>query len=125
MEPGLLRKAEFEDSNVNQFSILLSKIEELDKRVNELEQNKKPKLSIIIENYKKSIIIKNKYDDKFTTLGYKEKLKELGGKWTKSETNTGWIFVGKHTESTLEKSSQFIIQEFIDNTNFEYTINEI
>ncbi len=125
MEAGLLRKADLEDSSLDQFNILLLKIEELEKRIFELEQNKKPKLCIIIENYKKSIVIKNKYEDKFTTLAHKEKLKELGGKWTKSEAITGWIFVGKYTESSLEKSSQFIIQEFIDNTNFEYTINEI
>ena len=125
MEPGLLRKADLEDSSVNEFSILLSKIEDLEKRIFELEQLKKPKLCIIIENYKKSIVIKNKYEDKFTTVAYKEKLKELGGKWTKNDTITGWIFVGKHTELSLEKSSQFIIEEFINNTNFEYTINEI
>ena len=153
MEPGALRKAEnisntsnLEESNsVNElkdFLLLIknleSKIEVLTNRVNELEnssaktesfvkvdkEKEYPKQCIIIENYKKSIIVKNQYSDKFTTMPYKEKYKELGGKWTKNDKITGWLFVGKNTESSLEKSAQFIIEEFSDD-NFEYTINEI
>lgn len=117
---------------------LESRVQFLTRRVNELENSSQKsgscvkvekgkdndKLCIIIENYKKSIIVKNQFTDKYTTLPYREKFKELGGKWTKNDTITGWLFVGKNTESSLEKSAQFIIEEF-NGDNFEYTINEI
>tara|TARA_B100000886_G_scaffold337658_1_gene298856 strand:+ start:744 stop:1208 length:465 start_codon:yes stop_codon:yes gene_type:complete len=154
MQAGALRKAENESNTTNleekntpneQLKELVERIQNLEsevqiltKRVNELENSSHkteslikvekekdhPKQCIIIENYRKSIIVKNQYSDKFTTIPYKEKYKELGGKWTKNDKITGWLFVGKNTESSLEKSAQFIIEEF-DGDNFEYTINEI
>ena len=115
------------------YNYLLNKYNELEKKIANLEdiisnkvKNEKnnEKLCIIIENYKRSILVKNMYNDKFTTVGYKEKLKQLGGKWTKNDTITGWIFLGKNKDNNLEKSAQFIIKEF-EGPNFEYTINEI
>lgn len=73
-------------------------------------KNIENKLSIIVKSYKKSILIKNKYENKFTTKDYKEILKELGGKWFKNEKEYGWIFLGKiDNEKSLEENSKYII----------------
>lgn len=84
------------------------------------------KLSIIITNYKKSILIKNKYNDKFTTKDYKELLKELGGKWFKNEKEFGWIFLGKNDDKkSLEENSKYIIDRLKENNinlEIEYEI---
>lgn len=74
-------------------------------------------ISIIFKRYKKSILVKNKYNDKNTTVKCKDILKELEAKWSKQET--GWIFVGKFDESlSLEENSKFIIDKLLMN-NFE------
>lgn len=94
----------------------LLKIKELlnikSKEIKEEIKNKnvENKLSIIIKSYKKSILIKNRYENKFTTKDYKEILKELGGKWFKNEKEYGWIFLGKiDNEKSLEENSKYII----------------
>ena len=73
-------------------------------------------LSIIFCKYKQSLLIKNKYNDKNTTLKCKNELKELGAKWIKNEIIQGWIFVGilKDNEKTLEESCQFIVDKLKD-----------
>ena len=71
------------------------------------------KMSIIIENYKKSLIVKNLYQDKYTTQPFKDKFKELGGKWTKNNQFTGWLFLGKYdSNKTIEECAQFILDYF-------------
>ena len=51
-------------------------------------------LSIIFTKHKQSLLIKNKYIDKNTTIKCKNELKELGAKWFKNESAQGWLFVG-------------------------------
>ncbi len=46
-------------------------------------------LSIIFTKYKQSLLVKNKYIDKNTTLKCKNELKELGAKWFKNESMQG------------------------------------
>jgi hypothetical protein len=78
-----------------------------------INENDEKKLSIIITRYKKSILIQNMYEDKFTTKNYKELLKELGGKWFKNELQIGWLFLGKNDNNkTLEENSEYIIDIF-------------
>ena len=80
-------------------------------------------LSIILSKYKKSVLVKNKYADKNTTMKCKEHLKEMGAKWQNIEK--GWLFVGvfKDEESSLEDVSKFIVdklQEHNFNLEIEY-----
>ena len=74
-------------------------------------------LSIIFTKYKQSLIIKNKYTDKNTTIKCKNELKELGAKWFKNDTTQGWIFVGvcKDNDKSLEELSQFIVDKLNEN----------
>jgi hypothetical protein len=73
-------------------------------------------VSIIVCKYKKSVLIKNKYVDKNSTIKCKNILKELGAKWFKNENEQGWLFVGllKENES-LEDVCKFIIEKLNDN----------
>ena len=69
-------------------------------------------LSIIFKKYKKSILVKNMYPDKNTTLKCKKELKELEAKWFKTEKEMGWLFVGKFEDGkSLEENSNFILKE--------------
>lgn len=74
-------------------------------------------LSIIFTKYKQSLVIKNKYADKNTTLKCKNELKELGAKWFKSESIQGWIFVSvfKDNDKSIEEVSKFIVDKLNDN----------
>lgn len=72
-------------------------------------------LSIIFKKYKKSILVKNMYPDKNTTLKCKKELKELEAKWFKTEKEMGWLFVGKfEDDKSLEENSNFILKELKD-----------
>ena len=82
-------------------------------------------LSIIFTKYKQSLLVKNKYEDKNTTLKCKNELKELGAKWFKNESIQGWLFVGicKESNRSLEEHSQFIVDNLKDkeyNLEIEY-----
>lgn len=82
-------------------------------------------LSIIFTKYKQSLIIKNKYADKNTTIKCKNELKELGAKWFKNDSIQGWIFVGicKDNDKSLEELSQFIVDKLNEhkfNLEIEY-----
>uniref|UniRef100_A0A6C0LHE8 Uncharacterized protein n=1 Tax=viral metagenome TaxID=1070528 RepID=A0A6C0LHE8_9ZZZZ len=74
-------------------------------------------LSIIFTKYKYSLLVKNKYPDKNTTLKCKNELKELDAKWFKNESTQGWLFVGicKDSDKSLEEVSQFIVDKLNDN----------
>lgn len=79
-------------------------------------------LSIVFKKYKKSILVKNMYPDKNTTLKCKKELKELEAKWFKTEKEMGWLLVGKFEESkTLEENSNFILQ-FLKDKGFEVEV---
>lgn len=79
-------------------------------------------LSIIINKYKKSILVQNMYNDKNTTHKCKDIFKELGAKWFKNDKEQGWLFVGKNDEKegTLEENSKFIIENLEDKFKLEY-----
>ena len=74
-------------------------------------------LSIIFTKYKQSLLIKNKYTDKNTSIKCKNELKELGAKWFKNESIQGWIFLGmcKDCNKSLEEVSQFIVDKLSEN----------
>lgn len=111
--------------------IMQQEIEQLKKQIQEkhsykiidklpIDDNKD--LSIIFTQYKKSILIKNKYSDKNTTMKCKELLKEMGAKWFKTGDIQGWLFVGEFKEGkTLQENSKFIIEKLQDN-NFNLDI---
>lgn len=82
-------------------------------------------LSIIFTKHKQSLLIKNKYTDKNTTIKCKNELKELGAKWFKNESTQGWLFVGifKESDKSLEEISKFIVDKLNDskfNLEIEY-----
>jgi len=81
------------------------------------KDNNNNDLSIIFTKHKQSLLIKNKYTDKNTTLKCKNELKELGAKWFKNESMQGWIFVGvcKDNDKSLEEISQFIVDKLNEN----------
>lgn len=81
-------------------------------------------LSIIFTKYKQSLIIKNKYTDKNTTIKCKNELKELGAKWFKNESTQGWIFVGvcKDNDKSLEDVSEFIVKTLSYENKFNLEI---
>jgi hypothetical protein len=89
----------------------LNTIIALNSQYSQNSQNSQNTLDIIIEKYKKSIVVKNKSSIN-TTIAFKDVLKELGGKWTKSDSLTGWIFVGsyKNEDKSLEENAQFIVK---------------
>jgi hypothetical protein len=74
-------------------------------------------LSIIFTKYKQSLIIKNKYIDKNTTIKCRNELKELDAKWFKNKSTQGWIFVGlcKDNDKSLEEVSRFIVDKLNEN----------
>ena len=84
---------------------------------NNNNNNNNNDLSIIFTKYKQSLIIKNKYTDKNTTIKCKNELKELSAKWFKNESIQGWIFVGlcKDNDKSLEELSQFIVDKLNEN----------
>ena len=81
------------------------------------KDNNNNDLSIIFTKYKQSLIIKNKYTDKNTTIKCKNELKELGAKWFKNDSIKGWIFVGmcKDNDKSLEEVSTFIVDKLNEN----------
>jgi chromosome segregation ATPase len=79
-------------------------------------------LSIILTQYKKSILLKNMYSDKNTTVKCKEILKEMGAKWLKTADTQGWLFVGEFKEGkSMKENSQFIIEK-LESMNFNLEI---
>jgi hypothetical protein len=74
-------------------------------------------LSIIFCKYKQSLLVKNKYIDKNTTLKCKNLLKEIGAKWFKSDKCQGWLFVGlcKDNSISLQEISKFIVNKLEEN----------
>lgn len=84
--------------------------------INKLSSKDNDDLSIIFTKYKQSLIVKNKYLDKNTTIKCKNELKELGAKWFKNESVQGWIFVGlcKDSEKSLEEQCEFIVKKLND-----------
>lgn len=137
MQSGILRQTEFNaDLKIQSLEEKIKSLEEriinleklnIEKSINIVKSINDKKLSIIIENYKKSIIIKNKFSDKFTTQSYKDKLKEIGGKWTKNDKITGWIFLGLYDEKkSLEECSESIITKIKEEClDLEYEYNKI
>jgi hypothetical protein len=105
----------------------------VDTKVNSLLQsssiktlNSETTISIIFTRYKKSILVKNKFTDKNTTIHCKDLLKELGAKWFKNADGLqGWLFVSAFNESkNLETNCKFIIDKFNNTTfNLEYEYN--
>ena len=82
-------------------------------------------LSILFTKYKQSLLVKNKYTDKNTTIKCKNELKELGAKWFKNQSTQGWLFLGiyKESDKSLEEISKFIVDKLNDskfNLEIEY-----
>ena len=96
----------------------LNNIVKVEKKINIINKSLSEgnDVSIIVCKYKKSVLIKNKYVDKNSTIKCKNILKELGAKWFKNENEQGWLFVGllKENES-LEDVCKFIIEKLNDN----------
>lgn len=130
-------KAIVENQN-EEISKLKESLSELSLIVHKMNDNEKKKvinkslvskednndLSIIFSKYKKSVLVKNKYTDKNTTMKCKEYLKEMGAKWQNVEK--GWLFVGvfKDEESSLEDISKFIVDKLQEhNFNLEVEYN--
>jgi len=80
-------------------------------------------LSIIFTKHKQSLLVKNKYTDKNTTLKCKKELKEMGAKWFKNESMQGWLFVGicKDNKKSLEEECKFILDK-LNSSNFNLEI---
>ena len=98
----------------------LSKIQNSDNVKKSLPGNNE--LSIVFKKYKKSILVKNMYTDKNTTLKCKKELKELEAKWFKTEKEMGWLLVGKFEDGkSLEENSNFIVQ-FLKDKGFEVEV---
>ena len=110
-----------------EISILKQELLDIKKVVSELIENDKivinksskenNDLSIIFTKYKQSLLIKNKYTDKNTTMKCKNVLKEIGAKWFKNESIQGWIFPGmcKDSNKLLDEVSQFIVDKLNEN----------
>jgi hypothetical protein len=83
-------------------------------------------LSIIFCKYKQSLLVKNKYKDKNTTLKCKNLLKDIGAKWFKSDTCQGWLFVGlcKDNNISLQEISKFVVKKLEEN-NYNLEIEYI
>lgn len=102
--------------NKEEIEKLKSVVEELEKEKSKCEGKennieKEKEVSIIISKYKKSIVVRNMYSRQNSTKKCKEILKELGGKWSKIEGESGWIFVGVlDEEKTLEENSKFVLE---------------
>lgn len=91
------------------------------KKINKLYDNND--LSIIFTRYKQSVLLKNKYSDKNTSIKCKNELKELGAKWFKNDTTQGWLFIGiyKNEENLIEDICKFIVEK-LKESNFNLEI---
>ncbi len=91
------------------------------KKVDKLSDNND--LSIIFTRYKHSVLFKNKYTDKNTSIKCKSELKELGAKWFKNDTTQGWLFIGiyKNEENSIEEICEFIVEK-LKKSNFNLEI---
>jgi len=128
-----LRELEFlkitienQQKEINELKEIVNKLQENSKNSNNNFKNDKlsdNKLSIIFTKYKQSILLKNKYSDKNTSIKCKNQLKELGAKWFKNDTTQGWLFIGiyKNEENSIEKICEFIIEKLKEN-NFNLEI---
>ena len=112
----------FEDNKriINKPSSLVNDFIEDDQRIINKPSSLKEKnydLSLIFTKYKQSLLIKNKYNDKNTTLKCKNVLKELGAKWFKNQSEQGWLFVSicKDTDDSIEEISKFIVDKLNEN----------
>ena len=82
---------------------------------NNYDSNNK-ELSIIFKRYKKSIMVKNMFPDKNTTIKWKDVLKTLDAKWIKNDTEMGWLLIGKFDDAkTLEQNCDYIITTLKEN----------
>lgn len=130
-----LRELEFLKTTIDNQQ---KEINELKEIVNKLQENINSKnsnnnfkndklsdnnLSIIFTRYKHSVLLKNKYTDKNTSIKCKNQLKELGAKWFKNDSTQGWLFVGiyKNEENSIEEICEFIIEKLKEN-NFNLEI---
>jgi len=70
-------------------------------------------LCIIFCKYKKSILLKNQYQNDNSTVKCKEILKQMGAKWFKNDKQCGWLFIGafKNEDESIENNSKFIIEK--------------
>ena len=94
----------------------------VERHVLQTQEEKKNKImEVCIVRYKKSILVKNRYENKNTTKNFKEMFKENGGKWFKTtDGSSGWLFVGKFDEKNdLMKNSDFIIK-MIEKDNVQF-----
>jgi uncharacterized Fe-S cluster-containing protein len=92
---------------------LLSKCNTKEKKTDKTEKSNEnnKEVSIIISKYKKSIVVRNMYSTRNSTIKCKDILKELGAKWSKIEGESGWIFVGVlDEEKSLEFNSKFVVE---------------
>ena len=94
---------------------LLSKCQVKENRTKKTDKENKnendKEVSIIISKYKKSIVVRNMYSTHNSTIKCKDILKELGGKWSKIEGESGWILVGVLDEDkSLELNSKFVVE---------------
>lgn len=90
------------------------------------EHEENNNLSIIFLRYKKSILVKNMFDNKNTTKKCKKVFISLGGKWFNKKDYEGWLFLGlfNSEDESLEESCKFIITELENNNfNLEYKFN--
>jgi predicted nuclease with TOPRIM domain len=91
---------------------LMNKKDKNLERISFNNDNNNKEVSIIISKYKKSLLIKNMYSTRNTTIKCKDILKELGAKWSKIDGEQGWIFVGSLSDGdkSLEFNSKFIVE---------------
>lgn len=104
---------------------LVSELVKNDKIViNKSSKENNNDLSIIFTKYKQSLLIKNKYTDKNTTVKCKNELKELGAKWFKNELTQGWLFVGfcKDNDKSLEEVSRVIVDTLSNDNKYNLEI---
>jgi len=103
---------------------VVSELVKNDKIVINKSSNENNDLSIIFTKYKHSLVIKNKYTDKNTTIKCKNELRELGAKWFKNDSMQGWIFVGicKDNDKSLEDVSEFIVKTLSNENKFNLEI---
>jgi len=81
-------------------------------------------LSIVFSKYKKSIMVKNMYDDKYTTIKCKEVLKELGAKWSKNSEGSGWLLVGQYNDNkSMEENVEFIVEKLNGQYILDYKLD--
>lgn len=100
-------------------------IEQLKQQISKISfvSNDNNDLSIIFVKYKKSLLVKNMYDNKNTTTKCKVLMKELGAKWFKNNAMQGWLFVGifKDNEKSIEETCKFLVDKLEEN-NFNLNL---